>query len=47
MSESIDISRNSILINNKIKYKRRKDLESQHTCNIWIEISLGKQKNYS
>ena len=44
MSETINISRNSILINSRLNYKRRKDLESPQTCNIWIEISIDKGK---
>ena len=43
MSEVTDISRNSILIRSNINYKRRYDLEDKNTCNIWLEISLGKE----
>ena len=45
MSESIDISRNSVLIKSNINYKRRHDLEDPRTCNIWLEIKMGKGKN--
>ena len=45
VSETINISRNSILINSRLNYKRRKDLESPQTCNIWIEIGINKGKS--
>ena len=44
MSETIDISRNSIFNNSNINYKRRLDLESKETCNIWLEITIGRKK---
>ena len=45
MSNNIDLSRNSILIRSKINYARRYDLEDPKTCNIWLEIKMGKEKN--
>ena len=45
MSNDIDISRNSIMINKNLNYKRRLDLESPDTCNIWLEIYLSKGHN--
>ena len=42
MSETIDISRNSILIKSSLNYKRRYDLEDKNTCEIWVEITIGK-----
>ena len=44
MSHNIDISRNSIMINEKLNYKRRIDLESEETCNIWIEVIIDRKK---
>ena len=44
MFNKIGNSRNAILINNKIPYKRRYDLEDENTCTIWIEISVSKKK---
>ena len=44
MSQNIDISRNSIMINEKLNYKRRIDLESEETCNIWIEVIIDRKK---
>lgn len=44
MSNNIDISRNAIIINNKIAYSRRYDLENDFTCTIWIEIYIPNCK---
>merc|ERR1712080_529485 len=44
MSKIIDISRNIILIDNKLSYKRRYDLEDNNTCTIWLQINIPKKK---
>ena len=44
LSNSIDISRNILMINSKIAYKRRLDLEENSTCTIWIQINIPKKK---
>ncbi len=44
MSNNINISRNILLINNKISYKRRLDLEDEITCTIWIQVNIPKKK---
>ena len=44
MSNNIDISRNILLVNNKLSYTRRLDLEDDITCTIWIEIKIPKCK---
>ena len=38
-------SRNAIMVNKGINYKRRYDLEDDITCCIWIEVSLGSRKS--
>ena len=45
MAQYLDISRNVILINDKIPYKRHLDLENQLIETIWIEIMLPTNKN--
>ena len=44
MSRDIDTSRNILIINKNISYKRRYDLEENITCTIWIQISIPKKK---
>ena len=44
-SNDIDLSRNSILINKNIGYKRRMDLENKNICDIVIEINSKGNKN--
>ena len=44
-SKDIDLSRNSILINKNIGYKRRWDLENKQVCDIVLEINSKGNKN--
>ena len=41
---NFDISRQILIIDKQIVYKRRRDLESKFDCCIWIEIQLKGQK---
>ena len=41
---NVELSRQILIINKQIIYKRRKDLESKFDCCIWIEIQLKGQK---
>ena len=43
MSDTLDISRNIILINNRIPYTRRYDLECPMIATIWIEIKINNK----
>ena len=43
MSRDIDTSRNILIINKNISYKRRYDLEENFTCTIWIQISIPRK----
>ena len=43
MSDTIDTSRNIILINNRIPYIRRYDLECPMIATIWIEIKINNK----
>ena len=45
MSDKIDVSRNSILINKNINYKRKYKYESNNTCNIWLDIKIKGGKS--
>ena len=45
MYNNIGTSRNILMINKKIPYIRRNDLENDITCTIWVQIKLGKSKN--
>ena len=45
MAPNLDMSRNIILINDKIPYVRRFDLENQFIATIWLEIKLPSKKN--
>ena len=40
-----DISRQVVLIDNRLNYICRNDLESTHDCTIWIEIKIKRQKS--
>lgn len=44
MSKDMDISRNILMINKNISYKRRYDLEDNITCTIWIQVNIPKKK---
>ena len=44
MANLTGISRNILIINNTIAYKRRFDLESTNTCTIWIQIKIKGNK---
>ena len=46
MSNKTQLSRNIILIDKKIKYKRRYDLENDITSTIWIEVYKSKNKTF-
>ena len=43
--EKIGISRNCIIVKEGIKYSRRRDLEDNINCDIWLQISNGGKKN--
>ena len=45
MSDTVDLSRNIILINDRISYTRRLDLENQYIATIWLEIKTGYNKS--
>ena len=42
-NNKIKTSRNCILIRDRIKYIRRGDSESDITCDIWVEITIGNK----
>ena len=44
LSDKTKLSRNIILVHKNISYKRRRDLESDITSTIWIEINIPKSK---
>ena len=44
MSKIINISRNILIINKNISYKRRYDLEDESTCTIWVQVNIPKRK---
>ena len=35
-----------MLINKDIHYKRRKDLENEHNCSIWIEVETDERRTF-
>ena len=39
-----NISRQILLIDSRLEYKRRDDLKNKNDCCIWIEVFLKKQK---
>ena len=45
MAKNIDVSRNILIINNKISYKRRYDLEDEITSTIWIQVNIPRKKS--
>ena len=45
MSHEVDLSRNIILINERIPYTRWYDLEDELIATIWIEINIAKNKS--
>ena len=45
MSKEVDLSRNIILVNDRIPYVRRKDLEDPFIATIWIEIKTHSKTN--
>ena len=45
LAKNYDLSRNVILIYNKIQYKRRMDLEDNHIATIWLELSINSKKS--
>ena len=45
MYNNTGISRNIIMIKDRIPYTRRIDLEDQQTCTIWIDININKSRH--
>ena len=45
MSDTVDISRNIILVNDRIPYTRRYDLENEYIATIWLEVKIGYNKS--
>ena len=45
-ADKLGRSRNIMLIDKKITYKRRKDLESEHNCSIWIEVETDEKRTF-
>ena len=46
MHNNIGCSRNILLINSKLAYKRRYDLEDARICTVWTEIFVSKRKSF-
>lgn len=44
MKANLNISRSALLIDKRLAYIRRHDLERQYISAIWIEVKLGKKK---
>ena len=41
-AEKLRRSRNIMLIDKNINYKRCRDLENEHNCSIWIEVDTDE-----
>ena len=44
MKANLNISRSALLVDKRLAYIRRHDLERQYISAIWIEVKLGKKK---
>ena len=40
------VSRQILLIDKRLMYERRYDLESKHDCMIWIQVKIKKQGSF-